>query len=179
MYIKSTTQLLLASLECSNGKKLRCFYKMFYSDLRQGWEKRLSLSPRSACKPHSVQRGGVPRLGDHLSGTGVSARLVQPTRNSRETSSLPPCGFVPAWLCSRRGLSGCRHCCRHRWSLTPPFHPCRGVADSRPPHPWAVCLCDPIRQVTPPRALPGAALWGVRTFLDGQMLRIHPPRPPG
>lgn len=23
-----------------------------------------------------------------------------------------------------RSPYGCRHCCRHRWSLTPPFHPC-------------------------------------------------------
>ncbi|HLE15666.1 MAG TPA: hypothetical protein VI776_13040, partial [Anaerolineales bacterium] len=38
-------------------------------------------------------------------------------------------------------------------------------------YPSAVCLCGPIRQVTwfprpPPRVLPGAVLYGVRTFLD-------------
>lgn len=30
----------------------------------------------------------------------------------------------------------------------------------------AVCFCGPIRQVSPPRVLPGAVLSGVRTFLD-------------
>ena len=30
----------------------------------------------------------------------------------------------------------------------------------------ALCLCGPIRQVTPPRVLPGTMLYGVRTFLD-------------
>jgi hypothetical protein len=68
--------------------------------------------------------------GDHLSRPGVSARLVQPTRNSgvhivnaEETSNFLPCGVVPAWPCSRWGLPG-RGCCQsRRWSLTPPFHP--------------------------------------------------------
>ncbi len=32
-------------------------------------------------------------------------------------------GIAPAWPCSRWGLPGRRHCCRRRWSLTPPFHP--------------------------------------------------------
>ena len=30
----------------------------------------------------------------------------------------------------------------------------------------ALCLCGPIRQVAPPRELPGTMLYGVRTFLD-------------
>jgi hypothetical protein len=32
--------------------------------------------------------------------------------------------------------------------------------------PSAVCLCGPIRQVAPPRVLPGISLYGVRTFLS-------------
>jgi hypothetical protein len=31
----------------------------------------------------------------------------------------------------------------------------------------AVCFCGPIRQVAPSRGLPGALLYGVRTFLNG------------
>ncbi len=37
-------------------------------------------------------------------------------------------GIAPAWPCSRWGLPGRQHCCRRRWSLTPPFHPDPGRA---------------------------------------------------
>jgi hypothetical protein len=39
----------------------------------------------------------------------------------------------------------------------------------------AVCFCGPIRQVAPSRGLPGALLYGVRTFLDG----MKPPQSSG
>jgi hypothetical protein len=39
----------------------------------------------------------------------------------------------------------------------------------------AVYFCGPIRQVAPSRELPGALLYGVRTFLDGK----KPPRSSG
>jgi len=67
--------------------------------------------PRPADKPHSV-------VGDHLSGTGLAARLVRPTRDSNATSSR----VVPAWPCSRWGLPGREGYPPRRWSLTPPFH---------------------------------------------------------
>ncbi|MBV6452359.1 MAG: hypothetical protein MHPDNHAH_03116 [Anaerolineales bacterium] len=78
---------------------------------------------------------------DHLSGRRVAAPLdaAYPglIRSPRErmrmkTSRLPPSadGFVPAWPCSRRGLPDDLHCCKCRWSLTPPFH-------SYCPHPCA------------------------------------------
>lgn len=40
----------------------------------------------------------------------------------------------------------------------------------------AVCFCGPIRQIAPPRVLPGILLFGVRTFLDPafQPGRDHP-----
>jgi hypothetical protein len=72
---------------------------------------------------------------------------------------------IPAWPCSLWGLPGRPHCCERRWSLTPPFHPYRKPA---------VCLCGPVRQVAPPRELPGKVLYGVRTFLDsGKQSRDH------
>jgi len=37
----------------------------------------------------------------------------------------------------------------------------------------AVCLCGPIRQVSPPRGLPGGLLCGERTFLEARRLRDH------
>ena len=38
----------------------------------------------------------------------------------------------------------------------------------------AVCFCGPIRQIAPPRVLPGIVLYGVRTFLDPLLDRDHP-----
>jgi len=40
----------------------------------------------------------------------------------------------------------------------------------------ALCLCGPIRQITPSRELPGAVLYEVRTFLDAilRWRRDHP-----
>ena len=115
-----------------------------------------ALTPRLTCKPHSVLPEG---MGDHLSRRGVTDALVQPTRNSTETSHLPPAvaGFVPAWPCSGWGLPGRRIAAdaggllHHRFTLTP-----KG----------AVCFCGPIRHFTAPRVLPGILLSGVRTFLD-------------
>ena len=57
---------------------------------------------------------------DHLSGTIVTDRLKQPTRDSDgagRTSS-------PIWPCSDRGLPCLRGLRPERWALTPPFHPC-------------------------------------------------------
>ncbi len=47
-------------------------------------------------------------MENHLSRLPVTRQLQQPTRNSAETSSLPPSveGFVPAWPCSQWGLPG-------------------------------------------------------------------------
>lgn len=39
----------------------------------------------------------------------------------------------------------------------------------------ALCLCGPIRKITPPRVLPGALLYGVRTFLDAPVARRDRP----
>lgn len=43
----------------------------------------------------------------------------------------------------------------------------------------AYCFCGPMRQVTPPRVLPGAMLFGVRTFLDTANAVPRPPSQPG
>jgi hypothetical protein len=86
----------------------------------------------------------------------------------RENEPFPvPKDIAPAWPCSRWGLPGRRHCCRRRWSLTPPFHPYprvkapRGLAeascavfDSR-----AVIFCGPIRGSPRPGITRHLALW--------------------
>jgi hypothetical protein len=143
-----------------------------------------------------ILSGGRTRLGEHLSGTHLSVSLVQPTRGyrlpekiGRRAASRPSkMDFAPAWPCSRRGLPGRPHCCGRRWSLTPPFHPYRRwrsqPASSKvtrhliSPLP-AVVFCGPIRQVTPPRVLPGAVLYGVRTFLDPVTTGPRSPDQPG
>ncbi len=60
------------------------------------------------------------RLGDHLSGTHVSMRLVRPTRSLRVRAAPhpPKADYAPAWPCSWWGLPGRPHCCGRRWSLT-------------------------------------------------------------
>ena len=116
----------------------------------------------SACKPRSVQwqlrfterilLPAASHLGDHLSRPPVTGRLERPTRSSRGTSRSPPqCGFAPAWFCSRWGLPGRRHCCRRRWSLTPPFHPYR----TNP----ADIFCGPFRRFSHPGVTRHRALW--------------------
>jgi len=116
----------------------------------------------STCKPRSVQQirqftervllPALSRLGDHLSRPLVTEGLMRPTRNSRGTSRSPPQGgIVPAWFCSRWGLPGRRHCCRRRWSLTPPFHPYRTNS--------AVVFCGPIRGLPRPGVTRHRALW--------------------
>jgi len=42
----------------------------------------------------------------------------------------------------------------------------------------AVCFCGPLRQVTPPRVLPGTVLCGVRTFLSAASAAPRPPSQP-
>ena len=81
--------------------------------------------------------------------------------------------LVPAWPCSGRGLPGHRHCCPCRWSLTPPFHPCLGCLQ-----PFGGLSLWPFRQISPPRELPGAPLFGVRTFLASADALTRPPGQP-
>jgi hypothetical protein len=127
-----------------------------YSFVKVRFQKELRL----VYKPHSVQRTksiwAVISLGNVLPRCSV-----QPTRGCVETSSLPSSAddFTPAWPCSRWGLPGRLHYCKRRWSLTPPFHHHR-------PEGAAVCFCGPFRQVSLPRMLSDAVLYGVRTFLD-------------
>ncbi len=121
-----------------------------------------------------TQRSYPRRAGDHLSGIAVAGNLVQPTRTSDGTSSpvgCPKTTFRPAWPCSWWGLPGRRHCCRRRWSLTPPFHPRR---KSRPFRQCTSLLHVP--SSCPARPLAGTTLWGVRTFLS---LGEPKPRSPG
>ncbi len=111
---------------------------------------------RPAYKPHFVRRRNVGLRSEEFLPDALPGRsslcAAYPELERREQR------LVPAWPCSRRGLPGRPHCCRRRWSLTPPFHHDRLAA--------AVCFCGPIRQVTSPRGFPGAVLCGVRTFLD-------------
>jgi len=90
---------------------------------------------------------------------------LQPTWNSRETSSLPSrrssslFGLAPGGGCPAGGIAapagGLLH---HHFTLTPG---------------GAVCFCGPIRQISPPRTLSGTVLDGVRTFLTPRRGRNH------
>ena len=99
----------------------------------------------SACKPRSVQCGlrftgdpssRLPHLGDHLSRLRRCrlARAAYPGLNGWAP-------IAPAWPCSGWGLPGRRHCCRRRWSLTPPFHPDPSLR-------WGGCFLWPCPQVS-------------------------------
>jgi len=110
--------------------------------------------PRSVYKPHFVQR---KRLGDHLSGILVTQYLLQPTRDSNETSSLlsllglaPGGGYLAANITIHAG------------SL---LHYLFTVARNEQSFPRAVYFCGPIQQISPLRVLPDTKLYGVRTFL--------------
>jgi len=83
--------------------------------------------------------------------------LVQPTRSSKgRAAPRPQADFAPAWPCSRWGLPGRRHCCRRRWSLTPPFHP---YLKDRRPISQAVVFCGPFRGSPRPGVTRHHALW--------------------
>ena len=98
-------------------------------------------------------------------GCAFQRTSLQPTWNSRETSSLPSrrssslFGLAPDGGCPAAGIAadagGLLH---HHFTLTPE---------------GAVCFCGPIRQITPPRTLSGTALDGVRTFLTSRRRRNH------
>ena len=108
------------------------------------------------------------RLGDHLSGThGLPLpRAAYPELKGDEQPLRSCLALLPM------GVAWPRHYCARRWSLTPPFHPYRHCIQ-------AVCFCGPIRQVAPPRVLPGIMLCGVRTFLDRSKLLPRSPDQPG
>ena len=104
---------------------------------------------RSVYKPHSVR--WQSHLDGHLS--------VQPTQDSGETGRLPPRRSAVR-LCLAllpTGVAGPQ-------TLLPA--PVVSYTTFSPlPHQAAVLFCGPIRQVSPPRAFPGAVPCGVRTFL--------------
>jgi hypothetical protein len=60
------------------------------------------------------------------------ARRIEQIRTARRTVQ-----FASVWPCSRWGLPGRRHCCRRRWSFTPPFHPRRAARGN-------LLLCGPL-----------------------------------
>ncbi len=112
---------------------------------------------------------------DRHTPPGRSSIWTQPRGRARaadpeleESELLPvPKDFAPAWPCSRWGLPGRRHCCRRRWSLTPPFHPYprvkapRGLAEANCAvfDPRAVLFCGPIRGLPRPGVARHRALW--------------------
>ena len=125
-------------------------------------------SPGSVCKPHSV-------AGDMLRTPGRSSlwadvyhapRAAYPElwpANSQETSSLPaarrrcPClALLPAGVTWPPALLRTPVVSYTTFSPSP-----SSQSDAA-----AVCFCGPFRQVAPPRVLPDAVLYGVRTFLD-------------
>src|SRR5437867_1338388 len=114
--------------------------------------------------PHKPSSVGFLR-GDHFSGTSVTGRLKQPTRESSEAGRL----FSPIWSFSRWGLpSRRRH--RLRWcALTAPFHPYRGLS------PEAVYFLWHFPWDRSRWGLPSTLPCGARTFLRP---RERGPRPP-
>ena len=98
-------------------------------------------------KPGSVE-------GNHSSGTAVTGRLEQPTRESARNRRL----YSPIWSCSGRGLP-CRGLLpAARCALTAPFHPYRASSP-------AVCFLWHFPWARALQALPGALSEGARTFL--------------
>ena len=114
--------------------------------------------------PHKPSSVGLLR-GDHFSGTSVTGRLKQPTRESSEAGHLSS----PIWSFSRWGLpSRRRH--RLRWcALTAPFHPCRVLSPAAVSSLWHFPW-DRSRW-----GLPSTLPFGARTFLRP---RKRDPRPP-
>ncbi len=129
--------------------------------------------PRPACKPHSVHAGFPAPMTISLGRKLPHASCSLPDAADlaiQVTSNLLPLGLHLLDLAPGGGYlaadvtacaGGLLH---HLFTLT--FSP---VGES------AVCLCGPIRQIAPSRELPGALLYGVRTFLDG----TRPPRSSG
>ena len=73
----------------------------------------------------------IPNGLCHLSSPAVTRRIVSnlppdsdgPSfRNAHENQFHAPFSIGVHGLATRSPY-GCRHCCRHRWALTPPFHP--------------------------------------------------------
>ncbi len=136
---------------------------------------------QSAYKPRSVPPGFTARSvpdGFHrraglafLPGFGRSSiwtarhRAVRAAYPALQGSEPPPArriltnaydaSFAPARPCSRRGLPGDRHCCRPRWSLTPPFHPYQPKPIVR----LAVVFCGPVRGSPRPGVTRHPAMW--------------------
>ena len=136
--------------------------------------------PRPACKPHSVHAGRPApmtiSLGRELPHTSCSlpeaADLAIQVTSRHLPMGLPLLDLAPGGGYLAAGVTahagGLLH---HLFTLTlsDPSPKSLGFGGS-----WegAVCFCGPIRQVAPSRVLPGALLYGVRTFLDGS----RPPR---
>jgi hypothetical protein len=145
----------------------------------------------SQCQPISrvLSRGrGAGRVvlapARHAWAT-IYLRATSPRRSSDlpeaqrvRAAPFPRWGIAPAWPCSRRRLPGRRHCCRRRWSLTPPFHPdpaCAGRSFS-----VARALGLPRPGVTRHRALwsadfPQADIAACDRPADDRLHRIIPP----
>lgn len=108
------------------------------------------------CKPRSVS---ALRCGDHLSGSKPLGWTQAAYPGLKGSEPLPvPKDIAPAWPCSRWGMPGRRHCCRRRWSLKPPFHPCQPVegprGSQRNPRPAGGCFLWPYPRVAPSGCYP-------------------------
>ena len=119
--------------------------------------------------PRSPER---PSVSAHASPQGSCSLPEAP---GGRAAPRPRTGFAPAWPCFRWGLPGRRHCCRRRWSLTPPFHPYLADRESPPKLNDGDILRWARRSVSvalsagrPARVLPGIVLWEARTFLKWQ-----------
>ena len=99
---------------CSGGMRS---IRLSYGRVRDGWE---------ANKPSSVSGGRGRPEADHLSGTAVSRRLEQPTRDSRDlvvavarAAPLPLLGLAPGGVYRAAPVTGKRGgLLHHRFTLT-------------------------------------------------------------
>lgn len=113
-----------------------------------------------------IQPWAIISLGGLLPACSSS---LPGTQEKRAASRSREASFIPAWPCSKWGLPGrgittsAGGLLPHRFTLTS----CE-----------AVCFCGPVRQISPPRGLPGILLFGVRTFLDRAPARPRSPDQP-
>lgn len=112
-----------------------CSSSRFEISVVDRWKKR---NPERDLRVHGIGRPISRVLSPTSNDAGRSARraiICLHPASPQGSSGLPDAqgrraapalmGFASAWPCSRWGLPGRRHCCRRRWSLTPPFHPDR------------------------------------------------------
>ena len=117
-----------------------------------------------------------PLGGSHSSRPAIARRLEQPTRASRDETSLPSAWReAPIWPCSGWGLP-CERCCQHPGALLPrpftlTFRVLRQAQDER----RAVCSLWHFPSGCPGRALPATLVSWSPDFPRQKAAAAQPP----